>query len=250
MPAPSNVKRLARKALTLVHLYEPAVRWRRRPRRRDRRLAQRYLAETAAPKLHIGCGYHPLAGWLNTDLIPRSDAVMRLDAARPFPFPSHTFAYAHSEHLIGSLSLPDAAHMLRECWRVLAPGGKMRISTPDLAFLIDLYGPARSPLQERYIAWAGAGLPRREIGFIINHFMRAWGHQYVYDEPVLREFLAAAGFTGVVKCGLQQSDDPALRNLENAARLPDGFLRLESLILEAAKPPERPAKLGVAQGVR
>ena len=60
----------------------------------------------------------------------------------------------------------------------------------------------------------------------------------------------AAGFTGVVKCGLQQSDDPALRNLENAARLPDGFLRLESLILEAAKPPERPAKLGVAQGVR
>lgn len=247
MPELALAKRLGREALMLVDLYEPALRWRRRPRRRDRRLARRYLAETGAPKLHLGCGYHPLAGWLNTDLIPRSDGVMRLDAAGAFPFPSGTFAYIYSEHMIGSLSLPAAEAMLRECFRVLVPGGKARISTPDLAFLIGLYGAERSPLQERYIAWAGAGLPRGEIGFIINHFMRAWGHQYVYDEPALRADLVAAGFTGVVQCGLQQSDDPTLRNLENAGRLPEGFLQLESLILEGVKPPERPAKLGATE---
>ena len=42
-------------------------------------------------------------------------------------------------------------------------------------------------------------------------------------EPALRGNLAAAGFIGVAQWGLQQSDDPTLRNLENAGRLPDGF---------------------------
>ena len=55
-------------------------------------------------------------------------------------------------------------------------------------------------------------------------------------EPALRADLAAAGFIGVAQWGLQQSDDPVLRNLENVGRLPDGFLQLESLILEGVKP--------------
>ena len=55
-------------------------------------------------------------------------------------------------------------------------------------------------------------------------------------EPALRAALAAAGFAGVVQWGLQQSDDPTLRDMENAGRLPDGLLQLESLILEGVKP--------------
>lgn len=55
-------------------------------------------------------------------------------------------------------------------------------------------------------------------------------------EPVLCGNLEAAGFTGVAQWGLQQSDDPTLRDLENEGRLPDGFLQLESLILEGVKP--------------
>ena len=55
-------------------------------------------------------------------------------------------------------------------------------------------------------------------------------------EPALRGFLEAAGFTGVEQWGLQQSGDPALRNLENAGRLPEGLLQPESLILEGVKP--------------
>jgi hypothetical protein len=45
-----------------------------------------------------------------------------------------------------------------------------------------------------------------------------------------------AGFTNIVRCDLQESEDPALRKLENEARLPLAFLRLETLTLEGAKP--------------
>lgn len=123
-------------------------------RRTDPRIAQRYLAAAREPGLHLGCGGHLLDGWLNADLHPRCADVMRIDAARPFPFPDDTFRYVYSEYMLGSLTLREAASMLGECLRVLAPGGKVRIATTDLAFLIRLYGSGRSALQERYVQWA------------------------------------------------------------------------------------------------
>ena len=123
-------------------------------RRTDPRIARRYLAAAREPKLHLGCGGHLLDGWLNADLRPRFADVMRIDAARPFPFPDGTFRYVYSEYMLGSLALREARSMLSECFRVLAPGGRVRIATTDLAFLIRLYGSERSALQERYVRWA------------------------------------------------------------------------------------------------
>lgn len=232
--------------------------WRFVRRIDDRQLASQYLRRHKEPQLHIGCGSHILDGWLNADLHPRNQDVLRLDATRRFPFRGATFVRIYSEHLIEHLSFPQASAMLRECFRVLCPGGKVRISTPDLCFLFGLHergegnSTAERPphiaecppsaelaaLRERYIEWASAeaNLPGKASGFVINHFVRAWGHLFIYDEPILRGLLEQSGFTGVVRRCLNESDDPAFRNLANEGRMPDGFLRLESFTLEAAKP--------------
>ena len=76
-------------------------------------------------------------------------------------------------------------------------------------------------------------MPEDNAVFVINHFVRNWGHRFIYDEKTLREAMLNAGFTNLVKCDLQESEDPALCNLENEARLPLAFLRLETLTLEA-----------------
>ena len=237
---PSSVK----EALERIHLRRPLGRVYRRLRVAsrtalgvDRRIAKRYLAEAVEPKLHIGGGRHLLAGWLNSDLRRYSGDVLHLDAARPFPFPDDTFAYIYSEHMIGYVQPESAMAMLRESFRVLVPGGKVRISTPDLAFLIALYGPEPSPRQERYIEWyrTWAYLPGRGIAFVIDHFMRTGDHRFVYDEPALRGLLETAGFSQVVRRGLNDSGDPALRGLANEGRLPEGFLDLESMTLEGTK---------------
>jgi len=223
-------------------------------RRADARIVRRHLARTRDPKLHLGCGAHVLEGWLNADRVPRRAGVLRLDATRPFPFPADTFAYVYSEHMIGSLPFDGALAMLQESCRVLMPGGKVRIATPDLAFLSGLVGNELSPIQRRYIEWFHAQQPSAEAapacdprggqdkdaGFVVNQYMSAWELEVVYDEPMLRAALEAAGFGDATRRDLVESDEAALRGLANEKRMPAGLLRLESLTVEATKPTRAP----------
>lgn len=191
-------------------------------------------------QLHLGCGDHVLKGWINSDCDPQSDDIFPLDATKLFPFIDNQFDYVFSEHMIEHMTFPQGLRMLNECHRVLKSGGKMRIATPDLRFLIDLYRDDKSELQNAYIKWATDTFiqgPRFYTDtFIINNFFKAWGHKFIYDEGTLRNALGQAGFSHILRRDLNESADEELRGLENGNRLPDGFLKLETMVLEATKP--------------
>lgn len=220
---------------------------RRAAGRVDRRPARRILEGTGAPKLHRGCGGHLLEGGLNTDLHSRSAQVARLDARRRFPFGDGVFALVYGEHLVEQVSLGEGAAMLRECFRVLSPGGRIRAATPDLRFLTALHRKDLSPLQERYLARAAAEMPELPrigdrappVGFVSDRFRRARRHRIIYDEPMLRAAPENAGFTGVTECGPNESGEAALRGPANEDRLPEGFLRREGSGSRRPNPPPR-----------
>lgn len=204
----------------------------------NRRVVNRYFAAAREPKLQIGCGSNLIDGWLNSDKTPLSSNVMHLNAARRFPFPDSTFSYVYSEHMIGSLSFEQAKVMLTECFRTLAQGGKIRIATLDIEFLVDLYRDRNpSGLRLQYMEWFQAQTETQYVSgiFLFNNFAKLYGIEFVYDDPTLRDAMEAAGFSDVIRRDLNESDDAALRNLENENRMPDGFLRMESFILEGTK---------------
>src|SRR5687768_11548268 len=113
-----------------------------------------YLSRPGARKLHLGCGGNILGGWLNADLEPNSPDIARIDVTQRLPFEDTCFDYVFSEHLIEHLSYPQGLQLLSESHRVMRPGGRVRISTPDLAFLVGLYTANKSHLQMSYIAWS------------------------------------------------------------------------------------------------
>jgi predicted SAM-dependent methyltransferase len=205
----------------------------------ERLLIKSYLANTGVPKLHIGCGANVLPGWLNADYYPDREDILHLDATKPFGLPDNSFSFVFSEHMIEHIPYIDALSMLRECHRVLRPGGRIRISTPDLAFVVGLYISEKSEQQKSYIKWSTSAFvswaPYPSDAFVINNFVRNWGHQFIYDEKTLRSALSGAGFNNLIRCNLQESVSEVLSNLENEQRMPGGFLRLETVTIEAQK---------------
>jgi predicted SAM-dependent methyltransferase len=206
----------------------------------DREIIASYLKQNTVRKLHIGCGGHLLEGWLNSDYYPASSSdILHLDAIQRFPFDGGEFDFLFSEHMIEHVPYSQGCLMLNECFRVLKPNGVLRLSTPDLFFLIRLCSENKSEVEHRYIEWITktciSYAPYSDAAFVVNNFVHDWGHQFIYDEKTLRLALQRVGFAKIKRCELNQSDHDALKNLENEKRMPDGFLKLETLTLEATK---------------
>ncbi len=82
--------------------------------------------------LNVGCGrcYHN--AWTNIDLVAATPEVRAYDLRRGLPYQDDSFDGVYHSHVLEHLT-PDAAKsMLRECARVLKPGGVLRVVVPDL----------------------------------------------------------------------------------------------------------------------
>jgi predicted SAM-dependent methyltransferase len=188
-----------------------------RVRASSRRVIAAYLATHTLRKLQLGAGLNPLPGWLCTDLAPSGPGIVYLDATRPFPVPDNAFDLVSSEHMIEHISYPAGLFMLRECHRILKPGGRIRIATPDLQVLLALHTTQPAPLQQRYLRWiTDRSLPDRAChpAFVINNAFRNWGHQFLYDGEILQSALQQAGFSSVTRQAPDHSEDSRLRGLE------------------------------------
>ena len=82
--------------------------------------------------LNLGCGarFHPQ--WTNLDLTPSGQNVRAYDCRQPLPFEDESFDVVYHSHLIEHLRREDVIRFLRECCRVLRPGGILRVAIPDL----------------------------------------------------------------------------------------------------------------------
>jgi predicted SAM-dependent methyltransferase len=187
---------------------------------------KRYLQNNQLKKLQLGTSNTVMVGWLNTDLIPTNRKVVYLDATRPFPFSSNMFDYVYSEHMIEHVEHQSAVSMLHECFRILKPGGKIRISTPDLKVYIDLHSKEKTPSQTFYIDWViRSFMPEvdycKEV-FLTNNAFRAWGHQFLYDRETIRVTLARIGFEDIKYYQPGVSEDKNLRAIESHGTLVGG----------------------------
>jgi predicted SAM-dependent methyltransferase len=177
-----------------------------------------YLASHDVRKLQIGAGPNNLDGWLNTDIEPRAGQVF-LDASKPFPIPDDSIHYIYAEQVIEHIPFDGGMAMLRESHRVLAPGGILRIATPDLARLLALFDERSSPEEERFmqaqLKMSKLNVPPRERPlFILNTYSQAWGHRFLYDPQTLGSAAQVAGFREVQFKRHRESDHPALANVE------------------------------------
>ena len=96
-------------------------------------------AASASRYLNLGCGSRIHPDWINVDLVPGPPGVIACNLTRGIPLPDRHCQVVYHSHVLEHLRHRDAPAFLRECHRVLAPAGVMRVVVPDLEGLCRAY---------------------------------------------------------------------------------------------------------------
>jgi SAM-dependent methyltransferase len=205
-------------------------------------------------RLHLGCGAQAPKGWINVDWfigarlarlpvvgwIARKSNLFGLewpsdvflhDLRRPLPWRDASVDAIYASHLLEHLTREEGDRLLRECHRVLAPGGIVRIVVPDLRAIVDGYREGRSSALE-FVDRLGVRAEAPGDGRL-KRLLAPWfrfPHRCMYDRESLLGCLRQAGFEATTRAPFESRIDD-LRAVESEARTSG------AVIAEGAKPP-------------
>lgn len=150
-----------------------------------------------------------------------------VEQASELPCEDEVFERVVSEELVHRLEPSQLTRVLTHFRKALVPGGVIRLSTPDLAFVGRMIAGEEAAYTDWYRGqFLGRGRAAPGDGAAVaNHLLRSWGHRFTYDLAALTECLEAVGFADVreVAVGVEES----------GARMPEDFYAKERLIVEA-----------------
>jgi SAM-dependent methyltransferase len=180
----------------------------------------------------------PLAAWAarlvtGRDVGRWDSGIHCRDVRRGLGLPSDSAAVVYSSHLIEHLHRSDAVALVRECRRVLKPGGVCRIVTPDLAPMVDYYVKARgtdavpTAADALQAAMQLHPVAARRTGWLLSAYRQRTSfddHKWIYDGRSLCALFAEAGFPRARVRGYLDSEIPRdrLTQVEQASRVVDG----------------------------
>jgi len=182
----------------------------------------------------IGAGRARLPGWINTDIDRGAEAY--LDLTKRWPLQGSGVWRIYGDNVIEHFDLAAGRIVLHNCYEALAPGGRIRLVTPDVECTARGYlvgGPEFAAPHLKLLRSYGK-VAEYPVDLLRVTFAE-WGHWsgYCYDFSALRTELERAGFVNVVRAESEQSGDSVFRNLESRA----GSIETElQLVVEADRP--------------
>lgn len=180
--------------------------------------------------LDLGCGPNPHTEFINLDYSWHPEIDICWDITRNVPVESESMTGIFTEHCLEHLPFGSIDRVLSECWRILKPGGTLRIIVPDGELYLTQYA--------RILAGEKIALPYADDDrhgqiyspiMSVNRIFRAHGHLFIYDFDTLRQLLVKHEFVNVVKESLGSGRDSRLL-IDTPSRA------IESLYIEASKP--------------
>ena len=180
--------------------------------------------------LNLGCGLNLTSGFINLDYqwIPKIDICW--DITKGIPLRSNTMSGIYAEHCLEHITFSQCQKVLNDLYRVLEPGGTLRIVVPDAELYLDLYNREK---EGENIKFPYVTADDIEEGFLpimaINRIFREHGHLYTYDYGLLKTMLEKEGFVNIKKEEFMMGKNKKLL-IDSESR------KVESLYVEAEKP--------------
>jgi len=224
-------------------------------------------------KVNLGCGSTPFKGWINIDkswnvrlyrlpLIkklairflssfglvakeslkyvvdyPPNVDVRGCDITKGLPFDDLSVDYIYTSQMLEHLRREDAIFVLKECHRVLKPGGVLHVVVPDLRLLTNEYICSEGFSDDKDLSVAdkfmdalmlhNIGDPRPLFEKLISK-----RHQWMYDFQSLAKRLYDCGFSKVEERKVGEGLIPDIQHLEREYHIVHSPI---SVFLEAIK---------------
>ena len=176
-------------------------------------------------RLHLGPGprwVKPSSQWINVDVDPKwGDLVIDFQRFAGLPLENESVECIYGSHVFEHMSIWVTDAVFAECFRVLKPGGCLRIVIPDAERSIREYlaGNADYPIFQRRTKRAKNkyGVEYTLFDCLREDFVSrssqqnllgtgALAHQNAWDFDSISRDLKAAGFSEVNKVGLSKSN--------------------------------------------
>lgn len=89
--------------------------------------------------VNIACGDSYIEGWRNFDYAPHSGLVVRANLLGRLPVENCEADVVYSSHFLEHVPRNRVSAFISECFRIVKPGGKIRLVVPDLEEMCRVY---------------------------------------------------------------------------------------------------------------
>lgn len=181
--------------------------------------------------LDVGCGPHARPQKINLDFIWQPAIDVCWSVERPLPFADNSLEGVFTEHCLEHVTFDACRQAIGEFFRILQPGGWVRIVVPDGNLFARRYVERTDGLtQERFPgehtdAISGIYSPIMSV----NRIFRDFGHRYISDYALLKELCERASFVDIEEASYRVGRfAPVLLDTEARSK--------QSVYVEARKP--------------
>jgi predicted SAM-dependent methyltransferase len=136
-------------------------------------------------KLHLGCGPRYIPGFKHIDIVPHDHVDVVTTVDNLFMIQDASVELIYACHVLEHFNRVTRAKVLQEWFRVLQPGGILRIAVPDFEVCARLYLEGKASIPQIHGPILGGQT------YLYNF------HYAIYDFTVIREVLESSGFTDV-----------------------------------------------------
>ncbi len=186
--------------------------------------------------LNVGCGPNIEPGFINLDYGWRPGLDICCDIRGGIRLPDASVHGIYTEHCVEHISFHECLGVVKEFYRLLVSGGRVRIAVPDGGLYLERYAQWQRGERCEFPYVGAEGLQDKVadsvVGFTpmmaVNRIFRGYGHQFCYDYDTLANVLRWAGFG--------QIERASFRSGRVASLLIDSELRRpQSLYVEAER---------------
>jgi predicted SAM-dependent methyltransferase len=146
------------------------------------------------------------------------------DLFQPLPYTDNSVSCIYAGEVWEHFEYPDAARIAADCFRVLAPGGVLRVCVPDGPTFWGRYLELYQEEQSKPLAERSATVLRQHVGLHFQNIMtrRLWfesmghTHKWQFDDIQLSALFQEVGFTAVGRMPFHVSRIPDVAAVEGS----------------------------------